>query len=98
MVHLRRARRARTAAEIDRDLSAREQGLVCQVDTGHFAAAHNCSQWNVCACGEYFNEVARLLTESPVKIPGAAYEADGPQTGRLRLGDAQIRLHSQPGA
>ncbi|WP_228925340.1 hypothetical protein [Streptomyces sp. DH7] len=43
-------------------------------------------------------EVARLLTESPVKIPGAAYEADGPQTGRLRLGDAQIRLHSQLGA
>lgn len=37
-------------------------------------------------------------TTSPVKIPGAAYEADSPQTGRLRLGDAQIRLHSQLGA
>lgn len=41
------------------------------------------------------SKVAWLLTESPVKIPGAAYESDGPQTGRLRLGDAQIRLHSQ---
>ncbi|MGW7587676.1 hypothetical protein [Streptomyces rubiginosohelvolus] len=42
-------------------------------------------------------KVARLLTESPVKIPGAAYEPDGRETGRLRLGDAQIRLHSRRG-
>ncbi|KAB2587581.1 hypothetical protein [Streptomyces arboris] len=40
-------------------------------------------------------KVAWLLTESPVKILETAYESDGPQTGRLRLGDAQIRLHSQ---
>ncbi|MFD3883141.1 hypothetical protein [Streptomyces microflavus] len=40
-------------------------------------------------------KVAWLLTESSVKIPGATYETDGPETGRLRLGDAQVRLTSQ---
>ncbi|MCR8945120.1 hypothetical protein NW249_23670 [Streptomyces sp. OUCMDZ-4982] len=39
--------------------------------------------------------MAWLLSESPVRIPGASYEPDGPETGRLRLGDAQVRLHSR---
>ncbi|MEV7898922.1 hypothetical protein [Streptomyces cyaneofuscatus] len=44
------------------------------------------------------SKVVQLLTESPVKIPGAAYEADGRETGKLHLGDARIRLHSRLGA
>ncbi|MGA6172564.1 hypothetical protein ACPEIF_20230 [Streptomyces sp. NPDC012600] len=40
-------------------------------------------------------KVAWLLTESPVRIAGASYVPDGPETGRLRLGDAQARLHSR---
>ncbi|MGW0669754.1 hypothetical protein [Streptomyces sp. NPDC002746] len=44
------------------------------------------------------SKVVRLLTGSPVRIPGAAYEPDGRETGRLRLGDGQIRLYSRLGA